>query len=223
MQTPKKRRTGRPGREPNPGERVGMSLRVTPETKRRLDAAAMEKGRSLSQEAEVRLDQSFHDEDAIKGALALAYGRRFAGILLVLARAMREAGWSASLMKTGSFESAAEWLNDPWAYEQAVQAATTVLEAFRPEGEILPPPPPVDPITHEPRGEDFWDDMPTVGVGFANHCLEAIRGNEQTSTPAMREWADELVRDMLGTRLRLRPHQLTPHLIGGNTGQKPDC
>ncbi len=52
-------RAGRPSREPNQGERVGVSYRVTPQVKRALDAAADASGRSLSQEAEMRLEASF--------------------------------------------------------------------------------------------------------------------------------------------------------------------
>jgi TraY domain len=41
------------------GRRVALSLRLTPSIKELLDAAALEGGRSLSQEAEFRLEQSF--------------------------------------------------------------------------------------------------------------------------------------------------------------------
>jgi hypothetical protein len=197
---------GRPGRKPraaNQGQRVSLGLKVTPEIKNRLDAAARARGRTQSQEAEARLERSFRAEDEVKGALALAYGRRVGGILLVLARAMNDAGWGSGLIKTNSFEGAADWLDEPWAYDQMVQAAKTVLEAFRPEGEIHPPPPPVDPITFEPRNANYWDDLP-LGIGFANACLEALRGNADKTSPAMKEWADEIVRDMLGTRPRPR-------------------
>jgi hypothetical protein len=49
----------RPSRDPHPGERVGLSLRVTPAVKVALDHAAERAGRSLSQEAEFRLEASF--------------------------------------------------------------------------------------------------------------------------------------------------------------------
>src|SRR5262245_8525493 len=50
-----------PGR-PSLGERVPLGLRVTLDTKARLDAAARYNGRSLSQEAEFRLEQSFDSD-----------------------------------------------------------------------------------------------------------------------------------------------------------------
>lgn len=53
-----KKRMGRPTKPPKEGERVQLGLRVTPEMKRRLEAAATKRGRSLSQEAELRLEGS---------------------------------------------------------------------------------------------------------------------------------------------------------------------
>ena len=53
---------GRPKKGQEPGERVPLSLRVTPSTKEGLDRAAEENGRSRSQEAEMRLERSLHDD-----------------------------------------------------------------------------------------------------------------------------------------------------------------
>ncbi len=62
MIEPKKKK-GRPRtRELRPGDRVPLSLRVTPETKAKLDKTAADSGRSQSQEAEMRLEQSFEGE-----------------------------------------------------------------------------------------------------------------------------------------------------------------
>ena len=65
-----KKRIGRPTKKPKPGERVPLGLRVTPKMKERLEAAATKKGRSLSQEAEFRLEMSL----ASDRQLILAYG-----------------------------------------------------------------------------------------------------------------------------------------------------
>lgn len=53
---------GRRSREPKPGERVQLGLRVTPEMKRLLDSASRASGRSQSQEAEIRLLRSFEQD-----------------------------------------------------------------------------------------------------------------------------------------------------------------
>jgi hypothetical protein len=65
-----------PGRKPyptQPGTRVSLGLKVTPGVKTRLDETAKNNGRTQSQEAEVRLERSFEDEDALDRAMLLAY------------------------------------------------------------------------------------------------------------------------------------------------------
>ena len=49
---------GRPTKKPKAGERIPLGLRVTAAVKHRLDKAAKASGRSQSQEAEIRLEQS---------------------------------------------------------------------------------------------------------------------------------------------------------------------
>jgi hypothetical protein len=91
MDEQKRPRQGRPGREPRPGERVGLGLRVTPEMKTRLDREAAERGRSQSQEAELRIMMSFRDQDSLNAALEFAYGQKNASLLLLLGRIMDDA------------------------------------------------------------------------------------------------------------------------------------
>jgi len=62
----KRKRLGRPTKPPTPGERVPVGFRITAQTKQKLEAAAIESGRSLSQEAELRLEQSFEREWIVK-------------------------------------------------------------------------------------------------------------------------------------------------------------
>lgn len=72
-----KRLGGRPRKTPMPkkGGRVHLGFRVTPETKRRLEMITAKTGRSQSQEAEHRLELSFHDQDLLPRVLQLACGR----------------------------------------------------------------------------------------------------------------------------------------------------
>ncbi len=53
------KKVGRP-----PANRVALSLRVSPEVKQRLDDLAEKSGRSISQEAELRLEQSFRTKSS---------------------------------------------------------------------------------------------------------------------------------------------------------------
>lgn len=127
---------GRP-RPPNEGERFPISFRVTPATKRRLDEAARVSGRSQSQEAELRLEQSFRDEQHLEQALELIYGQQLAGVLTVLSDVMKRVGeraFNASL-DPASGETDISWLSDPYSYDQAMKGACVILEAMRPDGD----------------------------------------------------------------------------------------
>ena len=57
QQMPK--RLGRPTKAPKPGTRVPLSFRVTADIRRKLEDAAIKNGRSLSHEAEFRLERTF--------------------------------------------------------------------------------------------------------------------------------------------------------------------
>lgn len=65
-----RKRLGRPVKEPTPGTRTPLGLRVTAELKRDLEAAAIASGRSLSQETELRLEQSFERDFILKSLQA---------------------------------------------------------------------------------------------------------------------------------------------------------
>src|SRR5215510_2758469 len=73
---------------PTVGERVPLGLRVTPDLKRKLDAAAEQSGRSQSQEAELRLEHTFDRQGLLSEVLTLAYGKRAADDLMLLGATM---------------------------------------------------------------------------------------------------------------------------------------
>ena len=77
------------GRPRNAVRRVPLSLRVTPEVRSRLEEQANQSGRSISQEAEFRLEQSFKREDLLPDVLALAYGEPLAGFLMALGETIK--------------------------------------------------------------------------------------------------------------------------------------
>jgi hypothetical protein len=122
-----------------------LGLRVTPEHKERLDAAAASSGRSQSQEAESRIEFSFDREDLLTDVLRLAYGRRVAGILQLLGSAMLHSGVNALLSAAGgplADDGKADftgWTEDPDAYEQAKRSVVAILDRLRPEGQISNP------------------------------------------------------------------------------------
>jgi hypothetical protein len=191
------RRSGRP---PVERRRVPMAMRITPELRDKLVARAEATGRSITQEMELLLEQGLRDEDAFKGTIARMYGRQFAGVLLVLAQAVHLAG-SQSLRSRESRRNprigvsadvVSGWLRDPWAYDQAVRAANTILEAYRPEGEIVLPPPPAaiegDPPLSAEIVEAELNPGPATAAGVLALIVERL--NRET-------WIEE-IRDLLG-------------------------
>jgi|RhiMetdeSRZDD1v2_1073273.scaffolds.fasta_scaffold1991056_2 hypothetical protein len=111
----KTRRVGRPTKAPKSGERVPLGLRVTADIKRKLDAAAEKSGRSQSQEAELRIEQSFSRDDAFGGA-------ELREIAILMAASFSHAGKMSAGGKPPS-----EWINDPAHYSAAVVGVMKAL------------------------------------------------------------------------------------------------
>jgi hypothetical protein len=120
------------------GERIPLGLRVTKETKQRLDDAAKASGRSLSQEAELRLEHSFEAERVALSGLDLRFGRHWTGLLLAIAQAAQTTGTRGLMISRWNFEGCEDWVLDPYAYDQALRAVMFILEHFRPKGEPKP-------------------------------------------------------------------------------------
>src|SRR5580700_1089780 len=97
-----------------PGERRALGLMVTPEIKNKLDGVAKLNGRSQSQEAEARLEQTFRNENYLDQAMDLAFGPRLAVLLAALGRAMNETGRLA--------EFPTDWMSVPALFNEAVGA-----------------------------------------------------------------------------------------------------
>jgi hypothetical protein len=145
-----------------PGTKVSLGLRVTADTKARIDDAAYRSGRSQSEEATWRIERSFDHEDLLLDTLRLAYGE-FGLVVLLLAYRMQTDGRFAAWQATNDV---ACWQNDAWmanptGYDAAVQRAHQILEIFRPAGEIELGGPELLPDNHPsipfPRHDrDIW-------------------------------------------------------------------
>ena len=118
---------GRPGREPQAGERVHLGIRVTPEMKRRLEEASAGNGRSQSQEAEFRLERSFDRTGLLPEVLTLAFDKETAGIVLMLANVMHVIG-----MIAGDAEKVASWSSGPDTFDHVAKGVVRILDACRP-------------------------------------------------------------------------------------------
>jgi TraY domain len=126
---------GRPGRKPrraNQGERVSLGLKVTPAIKNQLDAEAKRNGRTQSQEAEARLENSFRNERVLDEAIDLGFGR-INGDLLISAFGM--------IMNTASKASSAltdynHWIDDKDTLRSTVLIIKSLFDALEKPGTV---------------------------------------------------------------------------------------
>jgi hypothetical protein len=101
--------------------------------KAKLDYAAELSGRSQSQEFELRLEQSFRDQQLIEDSvLEMVYGRQLAGMLLMIGHAAHSAIRAATYDEAAIAFCDADWLTDPFAFEQFATAVMTVVDGIRP-------------------------------------------------------------------------------------------
>ena len=182
-------RRGRPTKAPPPGEKASLGLKVTAALKARLEAAAEQSGRTQSQEAEARLERSFDRLDLMPEVLELAYGRQAAGLMMAIGEAMTMTGRIAGTISKPTQVARDDWLADPFAYQEAMNAAATVMEDLRPEGGIVPP----------PRAKlEIWGASPTQTFGYsmAKRIMLAVKG-KIPAPPKLALWVAN-VRSLLG-------------------------
>ena len=162
------RRRGRLPYAPRAGERMSLGLKVTPEIKNQLDSAAKANGRTQSQEAEARIEQSFRNESFLEQAMDLAYGRRGAVLLAAIGRALREVG------RRGDLDM--DWLDDASMFNDLVGAIDEIIETVRPTDVPVP------------------ETRPLIGLAIGRMVMHAIK--EPAQSPWQR-WGAPL-NDKLG-------------------------
>lgn len=130
-------RRGRPPLPPESGKRHPIGIRTTKELHDRVESAAKRSGRSIAQEIEFRLERSFAVDEEARTALDVAYGRRLAGLLMLIGRTMRQVGSTTRRLSTGHQDNlpGRSWFSDPWAFNEAVQAANRLIDGYRPTGD----------------------------------------------------------------------------------------
>ena len=159
-----------------------LGLRVTPPVKSRLEIAAQESGRSLSQEAEFRLEHSFDREGLLPEVLTLAFGsRQTAGLVWMLGividavgRAAQEAPVRTQTLLGQASDS--HWMFDPVAFREVQSAVHWLLRVH------------LNPAQHPPTGKYRGLRRTGVNIGrdmamqIAKQTFESTRskGNETT-------------------------------------------
>ena len=175
-------RGGRPRvRQLKPGDRVPLSLRVTPAIREALSNKARDGGRSLTQEAEFRLERSFAQQALLDDVLDLAFGLRVAGFVRLIARVLVDTGPIAAFRKKPDLSAALDWLQSPTALKEAKAAVDLVFDALQPEGDAEMP-------------QEYQD----LGERMARGALVAIK--DRDAGGELGDWAKP-VRDRLGEEI----------------------
>lgn len=168
-----KRAAAKKAKRPTKADYVGF--RCPSDLKVRLEAAALRAGRSLSTEAQFRIEQSLRDERQAQLFSDLIYGKEAAALLEVLGRAMRDAGAHAAAQSPHK-----NWLDSPAAFRQATIAVAKVLSAVAPSEVIATP-------------QEATVDL---GHAIANGLLSAL-AHERGQSDFMEPWA-AAIRPRLG-------------------------
>jgi hypothetical protein len=155
-QQSQRRPTGRPVTKAAEGRKATLGIRASASLKDQLFAAATRNGRSLSAEAETRLELSFANEAVAANAqrlgLELAYGADGAWLMQLFGRII-----AAEPRTFGD-----GWTSNPTAFAVTEKQITYALEQLRPGGD--PGPIPEDQIR---RPVDRWLEMPRFRLGRA--------------------------------------------------------
>jgi plasmid stability protein len=187
---PAKRPRGRPAKPEGERKRGILAMRIRDEMKATLSRRAAANRRSVSEEAEALLEQALQTPAVLDQALDLAFGRQVSGLILALARLIREVSNYASFASIDGPRPAINLFSDPYVFDQAVTGITRLLEAMRPEGEISIP-----KFSHAPNMTGFWR---LFGVIFAGNVLHSIMHDPQP--PEIEEWAAP-IREKLGVQV----------------------
>jgi len=130
--------------------RKTTSTRITPELRVKIDGAAEQSERSLAQEIEFRLEQSFAKEksqaefsDEKVRAVYAPFGKPET---FLVARLL------ANAIHTIEAVTGKNWMDDPEAHRQTQEACKNILDAFRPPGGEGPMG--IDPAFGESAGKD---------------------------------------------------------------------
>ena len=115
--------TGRPRKKPIEGERNHLGMRTTAELKSRLENEATKSGRSLSQEAEYRLERSFWDDEKRQMEMLREFGGpqnlALAKVVARMATVMGDLSWS-------------RWSENPEIFMEFRRAVNLFLDALAP-------------------------------------------------------------------------------------------
>jgi hypothetical protein len=167
-----------------------LGLRVTPETKQRLDAAAEQSGRSQSQEAEFRLERSFDRQDLLSDVLKAEFEPTLAGIILAMGRMMSVHGIGEAILGRHHNYLLApppddNWTTDPPVLEIVLILAITFLTLLR-------------PAEQEARSVDADDRRHAMAMAYIR-LRSLLDETPNKKMPAHTRANEERIRSLLGS------------------------
>lgn len=166
MEGKPKSRGGRPRtREPKDGQRITISVRVTPRLKSLVEESAKQSGRSVSQEIEYRVERSFERQDLLLDLLSTAFGQKTAGYMMVMMIAFSEAGRTAGHLADPLGAQLKDWTEDDWAKNEAWKALRKAAEDYFVPGEFD------DPIKVPKRGREFKKE---IGMSVSEYVAKSL-------------------------------------------------
>ena len=120
--------------------RAQVPLRIPEEQRARIEKAAKSRGVSMNTEIIERLERSFEIEDRLGGP-------KVAELVETIGTVMRSTGEATAFhVDSSKTHDQGEWLAVPYAFDQAVKAAITILEHHRPNAPIVEPKIPPDSV-----------------------------------------------------------------------------
>jgi hypothetical protein len=115
------------------GKRYPLNMRTTFEVRQELERAATATGRSLAQEAEHRIQQTFQNQKILQEALDLSFGPEISGLLMVIGDVMRTTAQTVAFTSSGD-PSIENWTEEPLIYDAVAKAVSTVFDQHNPRG-----------------------------------------------------------------------------------------
>lgn len=209
-----KRKAGRPTTAAKEGEKATLGIRASARLKGQLMAAAAVTGRSLSAEAEIRLEQSFEEQRHLLHALAAVFGDRIAGLLLEIGAVLDAIARHRSF-RAHSIGPQADLTDDPFRYDQAMQAVARLLERARPPGDIRSPelPSGMQPEIDASPDMRILAELMEFERAPGNALAEGILSQLPTATAPVHRIARDLLGADLVKRLSRPPQDDVPAVI----------
>ena len=170
-------RRGRPPRGEHRDVRERVSVRMTTELKGRLEAEARKSDRSLTQEVESRLRDSFEKDDRV--TREFAGDRETLGLLRLIGQAVRVL----------QAETGQTWIKDRYTFDQVRRAVPALLDSFKPAGESrLPDDMPIMTGIDNPEARAqiraLMEKKDMGGMAAGLTLMRLVLASEETGSPA---------------------------------------